>query len=58
MAPGKVTGQDYNVPKLINYQGYLTDQYGKALTGNYQITFRLYDEASGSNPLVWQGNTG
>jgi len=43
-----------SIPKLINYQGYLTDQNGKALTGNYTITFRLYDELSGTHAWLWQ----
>ena len=42
-----------NVPKLINYQGYLTDQNGKALTGNYTITFSLYDDSEAGN-MLWQ----
>jgi hypothetical protein len=49
-----VMGQDVSVvPTLINYQGFLTDENGQALTGSYQIAFRLYDEASGDNPWVW-----
>jgi len=52
--PSAIMGQDNSVPKLINYQGYLTDKGGKALSGNYQITFRLYDEASGTHAWLWQ----
>lgn len=43
-----------NVPTLINYQGFLTDKDGKALSGNdYIITFLLYDRLQGGDPL-WQ----
>ena len=52
--PLTVTGQDNSIPKLINYQGYLTDKDGKALNGDYNITFRLYGEASGTKPWLWQ----
>ncbi len=42
------------IPTMINYQGFLTDQNGATLTGNYQITFSLYDKASGADPWLWQ----
>jgi hypothetical protein len=45
--------QENIVPTMLNYQGFLTDENGSALTGSYQISFRLYDEASGQNPWVW-----
>jgi hypothetical protein len=38
---------------MINYQGFLTDQNGTALSGSYEISFRLYDEASGNHPWLW-----
>ncbi|HAJ57218.1 MAG TPA: hypothetical protein DCL35_05555 [Candidatus Omnitrophica bacterium] len=41
------------VPRLINYQGRLTDASGNPLTGSYNITFRIYDaETAGS--LLWE----
>lgn len=40
-------------PFLVNYQGYLTDANGKALTGDQQITFMLYEKSTGGEP-VWQ----
>ena len=40
-------------PVLVNYQGYLTDADGKALSGNHQIIFLLYDRMDGGDPL-WQ----
>jgi hypothetical protein len=37
------------VPKLINYQGYLTDAGGNPLNGDVAITFRIWDaEVSGT----------
>jgi hypothetical protein len=41
------------VPTMINYQGFLTDQSGTALTGAYQITFALYSDSSGAASIVW-----
>ena len=33
------------IPRLINYQGVLTDAYGKPVVdGSYVITFSLYEE--------------
>jgi hypothetical protein len=41
------TGEAHaEVPQLINYQGRLTDPGGKAITGTYTFTFRLYDDAT------------
>ena len=42
-----------NVPQIINYQGFITDKDGKALNGDYKITFLLYNRAEGGDPL-WQ----
>jgi len=33
-----------DIPKLINYQGMLTDDSGNPLTGTYDITFIIYDD--------------
>jgi hypothetical protein len=41
------------VPRLISYQGRLTDAEGLPLTGTYQVTFRLYDAATAGN-LLWE----
>jgi len=41
------------IPHLINYQGKLSDANGTPVTGTKQITFRLYDTASGGTPL-WE----
>jgi microcystin-dependent protein len=48
--------QPNSVPKLINYQGKLTNAEGLALqNGNYEVRFTLWDVASGGN-LVWGEN--
>ncbi len=41
------------VPTMINYQGFLTDQNGKALTSNYNIIFRLYPDTSIKTTWDW-----
>ena len=41
------------VPNLMNYQGILTDDTGQPVTnGEYEITFKVYNQESGGNP-VW-----
>ncbi|UCB52185.1 MAG: hypothetical protein JSV10_09395 [Candidatus Zixiibacteriota bacterium] len=42
-----------DIPKLINYQGMLTDDSGGPLTGSYNMTFRIYNAPSGGS-LRWQ----
>jgi hypothetical protein len=42
------------VPRLINYQGRLTDTSGNPLNGTYTVVFRIYDVATAGSPL-WQG---
>jgi hypothetical protein len=39
------------VPQLINYQGRLTDAAGNPLTGTYNMTFCLYEAATGGTAL-------
>jgi hypothetical protein len=41
-----------DIPKLINYQGMLTDDGGIPLTGSYDLTFYIYDDTTGGN-LEW-----
>jgi hypothetical protein len=38
-----------DIPKLINYQGMLTDNSGNPLTGTYDITFKIYNAPSGGD---------
>jgi len=40
------------VPMTINYQGYLTDSSGNPVDGNRNMTFKIYDAASGGN-IEW-----
>ena len=40
------------VPHLIRFQGKVTDTQGAPLNGSYNITFRVYDAASGGT-LLW-----
>jgi len=39
------------VPKLINYQGHLTDKGGNPLTGTFSITFTIYDSETDGTAL-------
>jgi len=39
------------VPNLINYQGYLTDAVGNPLDGVVDMTFKIYNAASGGTVL-------
>lgn len=49
-----VVNSSAQVPKLISYQGILTDSLNVAKPdGNYQITFRLYESLAGGS-AVWQ----
>src|SRR3989338_7991678 len=41
------------VPRLINYQGKLTDTSGVPLNGSYAITFRIYDALSAGS-MLWE----
>lgn len=42
-----------DIPQLINYQGFITDKDGTALSGDYKIIFSLYDRPQGGDP-IWQ----
>ena len=46
-----------DVPDTLNYQGYLTDPAGVAIDGTLDITFRIYDQASGGVPLYEEPQT-
>jgi hypothetical protein len=39
------------IPKQMNYQGYLTDNAGNPVTGNHKLTFTIYDAQTGGNTL-------
>jgi microcystin-dependent protein len=47
-------GAQIAVPKLVNYQGRLTDAAGQPLSnGTYQVKFELFKSPSSSDNLVW-----
>ena len=41
------------VPEVLNYQGTLADAVGRPSTGQFAMTFRLYDALSGGT-LLWE----
>jgi len=41
------------VPRVINYQGRFTDKDDNPLSGNYIVTFRLYEAAS-EGEIIWE----
>jgi len=45
-----------DVPRVINYQGKFTDNEDNPLSGNYLVTFKFYDAASGSSALWEEGH--
>jgi len=47
-----INAQDV-IPQLINYQGFITDKDGKALSGDFTVVFSLYNRLEGGDPL-WQ----
>jgi hypothetical protein len=40
-----------SVPSLINYQGYLTDDAGNPISDTFEMTFSIWDAASGGSQL-------
>jgi len=44
------------VPQTLNLQGKLTDNSGSVLTGNYNMTFRIYDVVAGGSSLYTSPN--
>ncbi len=45
-----------DVPRVINYQGRFTDNDDNPLSGNYLVTFRFYDAATGGETLWEEGH--
>lgn len=41
-------------PRLLNYQGYLTDTLGVPISDSLDMTFRIFDAASGGNELWYE----
>jgi hypothetical protein len=49
---GKVSFNEARlVPKMLNYQGYLTDTIGVPITDDLDMTFKIFDAESGGNEL-------
>jgi hypothetical protein len=46
------------IPKLINYQGMLTDDEGIPIDGTHTLTFRIYDDTTGAGTLQWSETQG
>ncbi len=46
------------IPYQINYQGHLTSPEGTLMTGNFDFTFRIFDQASGGAPLWTESQPG
>lgn len=44
------------IPRIINYQGRLTDKDDNPLSGNFLVTFRFYDLQTGGQPLWEEGH--
>lgn len=45
------------IPKVLNYQGRLTDASGTAINGTKAVTFRLYNVETGGSPLWSEDHT-
>uniref|UniRef100_A0A7C1WMG7 Peptidase S74 domain-containing protein n=1 Tax=candidate division WOR-3 bacterium TaxID=2052148 RepID=A0A7C1WMG7_UNCW3 len=49
---------DITIPRLLSYQGKLTDTLGNPVPdGYYQLTFRLYSQETGGTPLWIEAQT-
>lgn len=48
---GVLPASAVDVPKLLNYQGHLTDPGGGPKNGTFGMSFKFYDAASGGNQL-------
>jgi hypothetical protein len=45
------------IPRLINYQGMLTDDSGDPLNGNYDIIFKIYNHIQAGNKIWEESHT-
>ncbi|UCD18103.1 MAG: hypothetical protein JSV44_04115, partial [Candidatus Zixiibacteriota bacterium] len=43
------------VPEMINYQGRVTDSEGDPLTGDYWMTFSIWDDPE-AGEMLWHSN--
>jgi hypothetical protein len=49
------TAFNLSVPRLVRFSGALRDVNGKPLTGTVGVTFYLYRDQNGGNPLWIEG---
>jgi hypothetical protein len=42
-----------DVPRLVNYQGILTDSGGQPLDGSHNLTFKIYPDSGAATPALW-----
>lgn len=42
-----------DVPRLINYQGILTDSGGQPIDGTHNLTFKVYPDSGAATPALW-----
>lgn len=52
--PAETTKAQVSVPPLIKFTGVLKDLTGKPLVGPVDLTFSLYEEQEGGEPLWWE----
>lgn len=48
-----LTSVHAEVPKLINFEGKLTEKDGTPISGKRTITFRIYDSEAAPIPIIW-----
>ena len=46
------------IPKMINYQGMLTDNSGTPLSGAYNLTFKIYTDTTGGSSIWTETQNG
>jgi hypothetical protein len=46
------------VPERMSYQGRLTDNGGNPLNGNFDMTFRIYDDSTGGSLVYEEAHSG
>ncbi len=50
-------GRGPDIPRVMSYQGLLTSADGQPVpNGSHQLTIRLFSDAQGENPSVWEDN--
>jgi len=54
---GKAGTAGSSVPRLVRFNGTLQDGTGKPLRGPVDVTFELFAEQSGGEPLWWETQT-